>query len=186
MTKSVKEKEVKKENIKAEAVTRPEKKIRGKVEQLERAEWNYMRKPLMLTDDKIFPLREATCPAKINDKSATLIRIFNPDAAKEKGITIEDYESLSEHPELILYEGYHIKGRGGEIVIEKRNEIGASLIEEKIKEGVITEVGVIKEKTATQKWLGRFGKFFMYGGWLLIAIVGVGLAIAISIWTKGC
>jgi hypothetical protein len=186
MTKSVKEKEVKKENIKAEAVTRPEKKTRGKVAEIERVVWLYMRKPLMLTDDKIFPLREATCPAKINDESATLIRIFNPDTAKEKGITIEDYESLSEHPELILYEGYHIKGRGGEIVIEKRNELGASLIEEKIKEGNITDVGVIFEKTTKQKWLGRLGKFLLYGGWFLIVIIIVALWITISVLTKGC
>jgi len=172
--------------MEAEAVTRPEKKTRGKVAEIDRAEWFYMKKEHGLGEEILIKLKETTCPAKVNDKSATLVRIFNPDAAKEKGITIEDYESLSEHPELILYEGYHIKGRGGEFIIEKRNELGASLIEEKIKEGTITDVGVIPIKTTKQIWLGRVGKFLLYGGWLLIAIVGVGLAVAISIWTKGC
>jgi len=48
------------------------------------------------------------------------------------------------------------------------------------------ETATVNQRKGGRKWLGRFVKFLMYGGWLLIVIVGVGLAIAISIWTKGC
>jgi hypothetical protein len=96
-------------------------------------------------------LEGATCPAKVNDRASTLVRIFNPAIAKEKGVTIEDYESLNEQPELILYEGYYMRGRGGEIIIERREGVGTSLLEEKIKKGAITEVGVIHEKDTKQK-----------------------------------
>jgi len=171
--------------MKTKANISTEKKIKGKVDLLERAEWNYMRKSFKFTDDKIFPLREATCPAKISDKSATLIRIFHPDTAKEKGFIIENYVSLNEHPELILFEGYQIKGRGGEIVLEKRGETGDSLIDKKIKEGAITDVGVTSVKTAKQKWLGGLGKFFMYGGWLLIIIIALVIYLVISYLIKG-
>ncbi|MBN1161623.1 MAG: hypothetical protein JXA17_06740 [Dehalococcoidales bacterium] len=36
-----------------------------------------------------------------------MIRIFNLDIAKERGINIDGYGSLDRHPELILYEGYY-------------------------------------------------------------------------------
>lgn len=51
---------------------------------------------------------------------------------------------------------YYGRGRAREIIVERRSEVGPSLLENKIKEGAITEVGVTKEKTTTQKWLRRF------------------------------
>jgi hypothetical protein len=43
-----------------------------------------------------------------------------------------------------------------------------------------------KEKTGKRKWLGRFVTFLMYGGWILIAILALGITIAVSVLTKGC
>ena len=40
-------------------------------------------------------------------KTAQDIRIFNREAAAEKGVNLTDYSALDAHPELILYEGYY-------------------------------------------------------------------------------
>jgi hypothetical protein len=177
---------MKKEERKAEAVTGQAKKTRGKVDGIGRVAWYYMKKHHGLKEVEIAQLKEATCPAKVKDSAATLVRIFNPDIAKEKGITVEDYESLNEQPELIIYEGYHIPGRGGEIIIEKREAVGTSLLDKKIKEGAITEVGVIQEKTARQKWLGRIGNFMVMGGFILVIFLVVAIIVAVSFLSKGC
>ena len=171
---------------KEETTVKEGKKTRGKIDSFSRVRWNYMKKQHGLSDSQLVKLKEASCPAKFNNGAATLIRFFDPDVAKEKGVTIEDYESLNEQPGLILYEGYHVSGRGGEIIIEKKDGVGASLLDEKIKKGAISDVGVIIEKTAKQKWLGRIGNFMMMGGWLLIVAVVLGIVIAVSILSKGC
>jgi hypothetical protein len=154
-----------------ETVTSQVKKTRGKIKVIDRAEWYYMKKRYTFTDIQLASLNEATCPAKVNDMPATLVRIFNPDIAKEKGVTIEDYESLNEHPEWILYEGYHVGGRRGEIIIQKREGVGTSLLEEKIKQGAITQVGVTVEKTGSHKWLDRIVSFMAMGGFILVLFV---------------
>jgi hypothetical protein len=168
------------------AVTRPVKKTKGEIKGLYSTLWYYMKKQFPSLETQLAYLNEATCPAKVNGAPVILIRIFKPDSAKEKGVTVEDYESLNEHPELILYEGYHIRGRGGEILIKKWEGAGASLLEEKIKQGAITEVGIIMERTAAQKWLGGLGKFMMMGGFILVLFIIAGIAISISIAFKGC
>jgi len=43
-----------------------------------------------------------------------------------------------------------------------------------------------KGKTGKRKWLGRIGTFLLMGGWILVLIVGVGIATAISVLVKGC
>ncbi len=171
---------------KEETTVKEGKKTRGKVDELDRVAWFYLKKQNMLTEVQIAQLKRATCPAKVNDRAATLVRIFDPAVAKEKGATVEDYESLNEQPVLILYEGYHIRGRGGEIIIKRREGVGASFLEEKIKEGAITDVGVIHEKTTKQKWLGRFGNFMMMGGFILVIFLVLGIVIAVSVLSKGC
>ena len=181
-----KEKEVIKGKTTPKAGTKQGKKTRGKVDSFDRDVWSYMKKTLALPEQRILQLKTATCPAKVNNMAATLIRSFDPTVAESKGITIEDFEALNEHTEFILFEGYKIHGKGGEIIIEKRNEAGASLQERKITEGTITEVGVIIEKTGVQKWLGRFGTFIMMGGFLVILVLIVGIIVAISILSKGC
>ncbi len=44
----------------------------------------------------------------------------------------------------------------------------------------------IKKATGWRKWLGRIGKFLMFGGWMLVVILVIGIIIAISALTKGC
>jgi hypothetical protein len=65
-------------------------------------------------------------------------------------------ESLRDHHELILYEGYYVRGKRSEIIMKKWEGPEASFVEEKIKNGDITEVGIAIEKTAAQKMLSRF------------------------------
>ncbi len=43
------------------------------------------------------------------------VRVFHPDHAASQKITIKDYNSLTEHPELILYEGWFNKTAQAEI-----------------------------------------------------------------------
>jgi len=181
-----KEIEVNKGKTTTKTGTKQGKKTRGKVEGFSRDIWIYMEKTHALKHERMQQLQTAVCPAKVNNMAANLIRIFDPDVAKEKDITIEDYESLNEHPELILYEGYKVRGRGGEFIIEKRNEAGTSILERKINEGTITEVGVIIAKTGAEKWLSGFGHFLMMGGFLVVIIVILGIYIAITILFKGC
>ncbi|MDI6762399.1 MAG: hypothetical protein QME83_05125 [Thermodesulfobacteriota bacterium] len=37
-----------------------------------------------------------------------------------------------------------------------------------------------EEKSGKRKWLSRFANFLMYGGWLLIVLVILGIVILIS------
>ena len=41
-----------------------------------------------------------------NGIPVTLVRVFRPSQAAEKGITITGWETFDEHPDLVLYEGY--------------------------------------------------------------------------------
>ena len=43
------------------------------------------------------------------------VRVFNKAQAASQKITVEDYNSLNEHPELILYEGWYNTLGGAEI-----------------------------------------------------------------------
>jgi len=51
-----------------------------------------------------------------------IIRIFNPDTAKERDVTINGYSSLDSHPELVLYEGHYrdADGEAMDIKMEKK------------------------------------------------------------------
>lgn len=54
----------------------------------------------------------------------TMFRIFPPTAAKGRGVTVEGYDSLDSHPELVLYEGYYqlTDSHADNIRIEKQPE----------------------------------------------------------------
>jgi hypothetical protein len=72
-------------------------------------------------------LRVAESDAKVGEKSVglTMFRIFRPAVAKEKDIKVDDYSSLDDYPELVLYEGYYQAsndGRAVNIQIEKQPE----------------------------------------------------------------
>ena len=160
-------------------------KTRGKVG-FDNLMWNYMKKQLMLTETEMIKLTQASCPAKVNGLAANLVLFFNTDTAKAKGVTIEDYVSLTEHPELVVYEGYYVRGNGGEISLKKWEGVGTSLLAEKQKQGVITEVGLVAEKTGAQKFLSGFGHFLAMGGFMLMILLIVIIAVAISVLTKSC
>jgi hypothetical protein len=168
------------------AVSRPLTRTKGEIKEIETVTFNYMLNKLNIPQPELLHLNSAKSPAKVNGMPAFVVRFFNVDKAKEKGITINDYESLSEHPELIVYEGYYVRGKGGEVTIKKWEGVGSPFLEEKIKNGVITEVGLEIPKTAARKWLGRLGKFMLMGGFMLVLIVIVILVVLISIWSKNC
>jgi hypothetical protein len=49
---------------------------------------------------------------------------------------------------------------------------------------MVEETTTTTEKTKKRKWLGRIGHFLMYGGWILLLAVGLGVYIAISMLTQ--
>jgi hypothetical protein len=164
--------------------TRQEKTTRGNMGEFDRGVWNYMRNQLKMEEADILKMKMAKCPAKINGTPTEMIRFFDSDIAQQKGVTINDYIDLNEHPDLILYEGYHTKGKSGEVLIKMRNGTGTSFIEEKIKNREISDIGIIVEKKGAQKFLAGFGKFLMMGGFMLVLIVVVAIVIAISVIFK--
>lgn len=169
-----------------EKVTKPVKATTGEIAGFNRTTYNYMKKQLKLEETEIFKMSVAICPAKFKGEAANLVLFFDPDTAKEKGLTIKDYESLKEHPELILYEGYYSRGRGGEVNIKKWKGGDSSLLQEKIKNSEITAVGLVNPKTGTQKFLSRFLNFLAMGGFLVIILVGVVIAVLISVLVSRC
>lgn len=77
---------------------RAAKKIEGSL-------WEYMVQQ-GVTVDILQNLRQVECHGVIEGKPAIMIRIFDPAAVDKSGVAIEDYESLGDNPELVLYEGY--------------------------------------------------------------------------------
>jgi hypothetical protein len=167
------------------AAPRKVKTTRGDIEGFNRSTWNYMKKQHGLNDTQLIHMNAARWPAKVNAKPAHLFRYFSPEKAKEKSLAINDYESLNDYPDLILYEGFQVLGRGGEINIQKRDG-AVSFLQEKMQKGEITEAGIVIEKTAAQKFLGGFGRFLMMGGFMVVLLVIVGIVIAVSVLAKSC
>jgi hypothetical protein len=159
------------------------KMTRGEIMRFNRARWFFMKKHFPFTDTQLAALRIASCPAKINGSEVTLVCYFNPASAEEKGLTIEDFETLNKHPELILFEGYEVNGKKDETIIQKRNS-ETSLLEEKIKKGEITEVGVVSGNLTTQNLLNRLGSFMLMGGFVIIIVLVIIIVVAIAILTK--
>ncbi len=171
--------------VKKVAATGTVKMTRGKLEEYDHLIYSYLQKQPGFQDIDWFRLQQASCPAKVNGMPAKLVLFFNSDTAKEKGVTINDYMDLKEHPELILLEGYLVAGKGGEVLIKKWEGMGVSILEEKIKKGIIADVGIVTENTSSHKWLGGFGRFLMAGGFIVVLLVIVGLIVVISILARG-
>ena len=172
--------------VKNEAVSKKVKMTRGKLVDSDHIVFGYMNNKSKFPDIEWFKIQQVSCPAKVNGMVANLVLLFNLDSAKETNVTIGDYMSLKNHPELILYEGYYVLGRGGEIFLKKWEGVEASILEEETKRGVISEVGVVIEKGAGGKFLSGFGHFLMMGGFIVVLLVIVAIAVAISILVKGC
>jgi hypothetical protein len=73
--------------------------------------------------DELQNLKYVECEVVLGNKplGIIMIRIFNPDIAKEKDVNINGYSSLDKHPELILYEGHYrdVNGEAFDITMEK-------------------------------------------------------------------
>ena len=93
------------------------------VEKIEGLLWGYMVYQHGVIVDVLQNLRRVE-QSTIDDKSVelTMIRIFDPASADKRGITIDGYKSLDDHPELILYEGYYreVGGEATDINIKKK------------------------------------------------------------------
>lgn len=77
------------------------------VKKIEGALWGYMVSQQGVIVDVLPNLRRVERDAVVGEKPVglTMIRIFDPAAANERGVAIEDHDSLDNYPELILYEG---------------------------------------------------------------------------------
>jgi hypothetical protein len=71
-----------------------------------------MKKRYGLSGEKMMLLRRVESEAIVTNKPVKMIRIFNPATSMEKRVNIEDYKSLDNHPDLILYEGYYYTEKG--------------------------------------------------------------------------
>jgi hypothetical protein len=175
----------------AEESTIKLRKTKGKVDNLNTIA-SFMTKEHGIASDRLYMFNQAMTPAKIQGVDGVAVRILGVTSAvdKDKGVEIKNFDSLNEHPELILYDGYYImpkkKTWPEEIHIEKRTGTGPSLLEKKLQDGTITELGMEKEPSGAMKLLGGFGKFLMMGGFLIVIFVIVGLIVAISILAQKC
>lgn len=94
------------------------------VKKIDGALWGYMISRHGVAVDMLQSLRRVEREAVVGDKPVGLImiRIFDPATAKEKGVTIDDYGSLDNYPELVLCEGYYrdVDGQAVDIHIERK------------------------------------------------------------------
>ena len=93
------------------------KKLRGNL-------WRHMLRYGEISVDTLRELRQVGHNVVIGDTSLplTMIRIFHPLVARKNGVTIDSFESLDNHPDLVLYEGHYetIDGQAIDIHIEKK------------------------------------------------------------------
>jgi hypothetical protein len=67
--------------------------------------------------DKVWNLKAVIRP-KEGEKDTFEVRVFNGEQASSKHVSIKNYDSLDEYPDLILYEGWFNKK--AEAKIEKK------------------------------------------------------------------
>jgi hypothetical protein len=161
-------------------------RTKGEIKDIEGVTFYYMLNKLNIPQPELLHLNGAKSPARINGDPGFVVRFFNIDKAKAKGIAIKDYDSLNGHPEMIEYEGYYVRGKGGKVIIRRWEGAGSSFLEERINNGEITEVGLEKRKSFGRKSLGRLGRFMIMGGFVVVLILGVVLVLLISMWAKSC
>lgn len=68
--------------------------------------------------DRVWALKCVTKPQE-GKKNTRDIRIYNPSKATESGVSVRDFHSLDNFPNLVLYEGYFEKGSNN-VHLEKR------------------------------------------------------------------
>jgi hypothetical protein len=165
------------------------RKTKGKIENLNIIA-SFMTKDHGIPSDQIYLFNQAMTPVKVGGKDAVAVRIYETDSAAKAKVEIKDFISLNDHPELITYDGYYFiepkKKWPEELHIEKRTATGPSLLERKLQDGTLTELGMEIEPTGVKNFLSGFGKFLMMGGFIIILIVVIGIVLAISILAKSC
>ena len=84
--------------------------------------WWYMVSQHGVIVDVLQNLRRVECNGVVGGKQVIMIRIFDLATANQKGVAIDNHDSLDSHPELILYEGYYrsILGVAKDIHIQKK------------------------------------------------------------------
>jgi hypothetical protein len=68
--------------------------------------------------DWVWHLKSVMRPRQ-EEKDCYDVRVFDEGKAAQKNVTVKDYTSLDEHPELILYEGWFDK-RSYKVEIEEK------------------------------------------------------------------
>lgn len=102
-------------------------KKRKNIKKIEGSLWNYRVKYLAKQGVRLSVLQDlrlVECDVLVGERpvGVTMFRIFHPAAIRYKGVTINDYQSLDSHPELVLYEGYYqnMQGQAVNIQIKKK------------------------------------------------------------------
>lgn len=84
-----------------------QEKARKAVKKIEGPLWGYMVTQRGVVVDILQHLRRVEQAGVAGHKPATMVRIYDPDAAKKEGMMVDSYESLDSNRHLILYEGYY-------------------------------------------------------------------------------
>jgi len=66
--------------------------------------------------DQVWKNLKAVIRPKEGTNNAFEVRVFSPDEAFARNVSVKDYNSLNGHPELILYEGWYNKDAQAEII----------------------------------------------------------------------
>ena len=91
----------------------------NKVKRLPRAIQEYMRRRFDLLPEYLKLLRCFEYNGQVNGKQVRRVRIFSPNKALEKKLSIKTWQDLEQHPELLFYEGY-IDSQGNAYVADRR------------------------------------------------------------------
>ncbi len=70
----------------------------------------YMVISMKLDPDWVWDLRSVACPKEGEAAGTYQIRLFKDYKVREAGLSVENYNSLDNHPELIAFEGWYVKG----------------------------------------------------------------------------
>ena len=79
----------------------------------------YVAGNLHRNPDWVWHLKAVVHRKADNGKHAFDVRVFDPDQAVAESVTVKDYTSLDEHPELILYQGWFDKNTN-QVQLEER------------------------------------------------------------------
>jgi hypothetical protein len=73
--------------------------------------------------DWVWSLRSVSRPRE-NNRDVHDIRIYDPRAARENQIEVEDFASLDGHPQLVLFRGL-VNKNAGTVELEKTSKVAA-------------------------------------------------------------